>query len=107
MRGTIACATAANIFAIRDGRLETPPLSDGALPGTMRALVLALANRLGLAAVETSLSAGDLAGADEVFLTNSIRRVMPVRECNGKPVGGRGGRALEQLHALIAARMGP
>jgi branched-chain amino acid aminotransferase len=106
VRGTIACATAANIFAIRDGRLETPPLSDGALPGTMRALVLALANRLGLAAVETSLRAGDLAGADEVFLTNSIRRVTPVKECNGKPVGGRGGRALERLHALIAARMG-
>ncbi|MGH6937276.1 MAG: aminotransferase class IV, partial [Methylocella sp.] len=42
-RGTVVCATVANVFVIRDGRLETPPVSDGALPGTMRALVLSLA----------------------------------------------------------------
>lgn len=103
-RGTVACAAAANIFAIRSSRLETPPVSDGALPGTMRTRVLALAPKLGLTPVETSLSPGDLAAADEVFLTNSIRRLMPVRTCNGKPVGGRSGRALDALQALLAAR---
>jgi branched-chain amino acid aminotransferase len=51
-RGTIACATVANVFVVREGRLETPPVCDGALPGTMRALVLCLAKQAGLAPVE-------------------------------------------------------
>ncbi|MGH6795895.1 MAG: aminotransferase class IV, partial [Methylocella sp.] len=73
--GTIACASVANVFAIREGRLETPPVCDGALPGTMRALVLCLAKRAGLVAVENSLHVKDLSEADEVILTNSISRV--------------------------------
>jgi branched-chain amino acid aminotransferase len=105
-QGRIACASAANVFVLRGDRLETPPISDGALPGIMRARVLALAPKLGLAPVEMPLSAGGLAGADEVFLTNSIRRITPVRECDGKPIGGRGGRALDALRRLIAAGMG-
>jgi branched-chain amino acid aminotransferase len=105
-QGRIACASAANVFVLRGDRLETPPISDGALPGIMRARVLALAPKLGLAPVEMPLSAGGLAGADEVFLTNSIRRITPVRECDGKPIGRRGGRALDALRRLIAAGMG-
>ncbi|MGH6858516.1 MAG: aminotransferase class IV [Methylocella sp.] len=103
-RGTIACASVANVFVIRDGRLETPPVTDGALPGTMRALVICLAQQAGLAAVENSLHVRDLAEADEVILTNSISRVMEAKDCNGLPLGGRAGAAVEQLRALIAVR---
>lgn len=103
-RGNIACASIANVFAVREGRLETPPLSDGALPGTMRALVLSLAKDLGLVPVDRSLNVEDLAAADEVFITNSISRVMTVTECNGKPLGDRAGSALARLRALIAMR---
>ena len=103
-RGTIACASAANVFAIRDERLETPPVSDGALPGTMRALVLSLAEQAGLAPVETSLDLNSLAGADHVFLTNSVSRVTEARQCNDAPLQRRAGAALDRLRALIAAR---
>jgi branched-chain amino acid aminotransferase len=103
-RGNIACASVANVFVIRAGCLETPPLSDGALPGTMRALVLSLAKDLGLVPVERSLNVEDLAAAGEVFITNSISRVMTVMECNGKPLGGRAGSTVERLRALIASR---
>ncbi|MGH6845162.1 MAG: aminotransferase class IV, partial [Methylocella sp.] len=103
-RGTIACASVANVFVIREGRLETPPVSDGALPGTMRALVLCLAKQAGLAAVENSLHVKDLAEADAVILTNSISRVMEARDCDGLPLGRRAGAAVERLRALIAAR---
>jgi branched-chain amino acid aminotransferase len=103
-RGSIACASAANVFAFRGGRLETPPISDGALPGTMRALVLALAKEVGLVAAESQLHAEDLAGADEVFLTNSISRLTAACALNGKPFGRRTTGVLEQLRALIAAR---
>jgi branched-chain amino acid aminotransferase len=103
-RGTIACATAANVFVIREGRLETPPVSDGALPGTMRALVLCLAKGAGLAPVENSLHVKDLAEADEVILTNSISRVMEAKDCNGLPLGMRAGAAIDRLRGLIASR---
>ncbi len=103
-RGTVACATVANVFVIRDGRLETPPVSDGALPGTMRALVLSLASQAGLAPVENSLHAKDLAEADEVLLTNSVSRVMEAKTCNGLPLGRRAGATVERLRALIASR---
>ena len=105
-RGHIACASAANVFALRGGRLETPPISDGALPGTMRALVLALAKEAGLAAVENSLYVEDLAAADEVFVTNSISRLTTAYKFNGKPLARRANGTLEQLRALIAARFG-
>ncbi|MGH6935228.1 MAG: aminotransferase class IV [Methylocella sp.] len=103
-RGTVACATVANVFVIRDGRLQTPPVSDGALPGTMRALVLSLATQAGLAPAENSLHVNDLAGADEVLLTNSISRVTEANTCNGLPLGGRAGATLERLRALVASR---
>lgn len=103
-RGTIACATVANVFMIKNGRLETPPVSDGALPGTMRELVLSVAKQDGLAPAEVSLDVNGLAGADHVFLTNSISRVTVARQCNGMPLGMRAGVAVERLRALIAAR---
>jgi branched-chain amino acid aminotransferase len=103
-RGSIACASSANVFALRGGCLETPPISDGALPGTMRALVLVLAKEVGLVAAENQLHTEDLAGADEVFLTNSISRLTATCTLNGKPFGRRASGALEQLGALIAAR---
>jgi branched-chain amino acid aminotransferase len=103
-RGTLACATVANVFVIREGRLETPPVSDGALPGTMRALVLCLAKGAGLAPVENSLHVKDLAEADEVILTNSINRVMEAKDCNGTPLQRRAGAAIDRLRALVASR---
>jgi branched-chain amino acid aminotransferase len=103
-RGTIACATVANVFVIREGRLETPPVCDGALPGTMRALVLCLAKGAGLAPVENSLHVKDLAEADEVILTNSISRVMEAKDCNGLPLARQAGAAVERLRALVSSR---
>jgi len=103
-RGTVACATVANVFVIREGRLETPPVCDGALPGTMRALVLCLAKQAGLAPVENSLHVKDLAEADEVLLTNSINRLMDAKDCNGTLLHRRAGAAVERLRALIASR---
>jgi branched-chain amino acid aminotransferase len=101
-RGTIACASVANVFVIRDGRLETPPVSDGALPGTIRALVLSLAKQAGLAPVEISLEVSGLAGADHVFLTNSVSCLTEAEQCNGAPLQRRAGGALDRLRMLVA-----
>jgi branched-chain amino acid aminotransferase len=104
-RGALACATVANLFLIRAGRLETPPVCDGALPGLTRARVLAVAQEAGLAAAERSLHPRDLDEADHVFLTNSVRGVLEAGSCGGVPLRRQAGGALERLWGLIAARI--
>jgi branched-chain amino acid aminotransferase len=66
-QGRVACATAANLIALRGGRLLTPPLSDGVLPGIARALLI---ERAGV--MEASLTPGELHTAEAVVLTSSL-----------------------------------
>jgi len=86
--GAIAEASVANVFAIQGGRVATPPPTDGALAGITRATVLELAAELGLPAAERSLGRFDLFDADEVFLTGTGARIVPVASLDGRPIGG-------------------
>jgi branched-chain amino acid aminotransferase len=81
--GWVAEATAANIFAVIDGVLVTPPISDGALPGIMRLTIMGH-TPLG----ECSLSIDDLSRASEIFLTSSLG-IRPIVEFDDRilPVG--------------------
>lgn len=74
--GHAACATAANIFALIDGELYTPPVADGAMPGITRAKLLPRAR-------EKSLTAEDLLRADAVYLTSSILGIRAAQSING------------------------
>jgi branched-chain amino acid aminotransferase len=74
--------TSSNIFVVANGDLRTPPLSCGILPGIARAAVMDL-----ISAQEGVLVSSDLAAADEVFLTSSLRGVAPVTSIDGVPVG--------------------
>ena len=73
-----ADAATANVFAMVDGVLVTPPLSDGPLPGVTREAILECAASLGLRSEERTVGLDALAGSDEVFLTNSVIGVRPV-----------------------------
>ena len=57
-----------NVFIEKNGRLLTPPLSSGLLPGVLRAELIAQGR-----AHEAVLTLDDLAGADAVFVGNSVR----------------------------------
>lgn len=65
-----------NVFLRQGAKWFTPPLSDGVLPGVMRALVLSDA-RYG--AKEKQLRLEDLRTADEIILCNSLRGVMSAK----------------------------
>jgi branched-subunit amino acid aminotransferase/4-amino-4-deoxychorismate lyase len=72
----------------------------GVLPGVTREFVLELED-----ATEGSFPLTELAGADEAFLTSSIREVMPVVVLDGKPVGsGVPGPAAARLQAALRLR---
>jgi branched-chain amino acid aminotransferase len=92
-RGNIACGTVANVFALVDGGLITPPVADGVLPGVARADVILLTR-----AEERTISRDTLAKATEVFLTNALG-LRPVIEIDGVPVGDGEAGLITQLVA--------
>lgn len=80
----------ANLFAVREGTLWTPPLDGRILAGTARAAVLDLARAEGRQTREQALSAADLLAAEETFLTNSVRGIEPATALDGSPLPGCG-----------------
>ena len=85
--GRLACASAANLFLVRDGVLLTPSLGEGVLPGITRGLILELASELGSSAEENAIPPPALERAEEVFLTSSLIGVRPLVAADGHPVG--------------------
>jgi branched-chain amino acid aminotransferase len=77
-RGEVLEGATSNVFAVRSGELHTPPISAGILEGITRHVVIELAAGLGIVCHERELLPDDLLGADEVFLTSSIRELVPV-----------------------------
>jgi len=86
-QGHIIESTIANIFWIKDGELFTPPLTEGCVAGTMRQYLLDYLPTLQLPANLKALTADELQKADEIFLTNAIRKIKWVREIGTKNYG--------------------
>ncbi len=72
--GQVGCATAANVFALVDGRWLTPPVRRRGVAGVARAWVLGHAP----AAAEAELSPAQVESADALFLCNAVRGILPV-----------------------------
>jgi branched-chain amino acid aminotransferase len=85
--GRLSEATSANVFLVRGRELATPALDCAILPGTTRSWILGWAGAAGLAPVEGSLTASDLAAADEAFLCSSVAGILPVTRFEGAPIG--------------------
>lgn len=83
-RGELCEGASSNIFLVNGNKLLTPSLSSGCLPGVIRRWVLQWAPELGLEVCEGVLSDVDLAAAQEVFLTSSLRGVQLVGEIDGR-----------------------
>lgn len=66
-RMNATCATAANLFIVKEGQWFTPPLRDGVMDGITRTRIIREKN-----AIEESITLGRLHAADEIWLTNSL-----------------------------------
>ncbi len=102
--GRICEASRSNIFLVRDGRLETPAADGPLLPGIMRGVVLEFARRMGMEVVEESLPIERITAADEAFLTNSVRGIVPIARLMGVEFAAPG-RVTLQLCDEIRARL--
>lgn len=79
----IADGAISNIFMVKNDQIFTPPLSDGALPGVMRSILLQECNQI-FPIIETSITSTELLLADEVFLTNALIGIKSVHKMNMK-----------------------
>ncbi len=71
-----------NVFFRFGDRLMTPSLHQCGIHGTRRALIIeTLAPALGLSVMETDIAQVEISSADEVFYSNSLIGLRPVKRC--------------------------
>jgi branched-chain amino acid aminotransferase len=85
----IAEAATANVFWVRGKRLFTPSGNCAVLPGIVRGWVLDKCKESKFPAEVGEYPLSTLEEAEEIFLTNSLMGIMPVRSWEGRAVGGQ------------------
>ncbi|HTT07334.1 MAG TPA: D-amino acid aminotransferase [Gammaproteobacteria bacterium] len=99
--GWLTEGAASNVFIVTDGIVKTPPHSENLLPGITRDLIVELLAAHRIPHAETAVGEAELRAADEIFLTSSVREVVPVVKLDDKPVGaGVPGPVWERVVAL-------
>jgi 4-amino-4-deoxychorismate lyase len=103
--GTVLEGTVTNVWWRRERTLYTPALELGILAGVTRATLVEAAAEAGYDVREGAFALEHLAGADEAFMSSSVREVMPVVQLDRAPVGdARPGDASRELQAALRAR---
>jgi para-aminobenzoate synthetase/4-amino-4-deoxychorismate lyase len=88
--GDVLEAGTANVFAVLDEALITPAADGRILPGITRAVTITAAQGQGLDVHQRRVAYEELLGAREVFLTGSVRGIVPARALDGTALGGGG-----------------
>ena len=104
--GLVAECTGENIFVVRKGRIITPPISAGALPGITQHTAMAIARDHGFEVAVEHLSRSDLYIAEEIFVCGTAAEVGSVNSVDDRevPCPGPKTRAIAETYAK-AARM--
>ncbi len=96
--GNVIEGTMSNVFMVRNGILHTPDLSHCGVAGIMRDTILELAHTEGMAVSTTNITKQQLLDADEIFLSNSLIGLWPVKRLHGQPFAvGEISRRLQML----------
>jgi branched-chain amino acid aminotransferase len=85
--GYVAEGAGENIFIVKNGVLQTPPLSSAVLAGITRDSVLRIAKDLGVPVKEEKFTRDTMYLADELFMTGTAAEVTPVREVDNRRIG--------------------
>jgi branched-chain amino acid aminotransferase len=86
-KGEVAECTGDNIFLVRQGVLETPPLEAGVLEGVTRDAVIEIAKEAGIEVRELPLTKHDVYIAEECFLTGTAAEIVPVVRVDSRVIG--------------------
>jgi branched-chain amino acid aminotransferase len=85
--GYVAEGSGENLFIVKDGVLQTPPLSSPVLAGITRDSVLRIARDLQIPVREEKFTRDTMYLADELFMTGTAAEVTPVREVDNRRIG--------------------
>ena len=83
IHGDLAEGTATNLLLVLGGALHTPGLERGILAGVTRGAILEGCRETGIPVFERELETGDLAAADEVYVTSAVIGVVPATRIMG------------------------
>ncbi len=97
-QGHVTETSAANVFCLVEGRLRTPPLSSGVLPGITRQVLMDLAASMGIRVMEETITPACLRMADAVLLTLSTLGVVEAVQLDGMPLNRSA--LVPRLHAV-------
>lgn len=82
--GHLIGGTASNLFLVRDSVLLTPSLSRCGIRGILRDLVIECARGQGMTVRETQIHREILPSSDELFLTNALIGLWPIRSVDSR-----------------------
>jgi branched-chain amino acid aminotransferase len=103
--GTVAEASWANVFFVKDGRVFTPRPKN-ILLGIMRENVLEIAPQAGIEVVEGDFYPYDFLLADEIFLTTTSCCILPIGRFNGKALASVPGPVTSRLTQAWSEHIG-
>lgn len=83
-RNELCEATWSNVFIYQMGKLITPPLESGCLPGVTRDRVIRLADELGITLIEATIPMDSLLQIEGAFLTSTLRGLQGVGLIDGR-----------------------
>jgi branched-chain amino acid aminotransferase len=104
--GHLTEATTSNVWIVEGGCVVTPPLDEGLLEGITREWLLEALPANGVAVEEAVVGEERLRAADEVFLSGTVKGIMPVTRIGAAAVGaGRPGPIAARAAALYEAAL--
>jgi 4-amino-4-deoxychorismate lyase len=77
--GRLVCGTMTNVYAVIDGAVCTPAIVRCGVAGIMREALLEYWQEIGQSTIVGDLDPGELKEASEIFLSNALIGVWPVR----------------------------
>jgi branched-chain amino acid aminotransferase len=83
-QGEITEATTSNLWIVREGVVQTPPVEVGILQGITRTFLMQILKQHNIPHEEKLLYPDDVISAEEAFLSSSVRLMMPVRQINAQ-----------------------
>lgn len=80
INGQVIEGTMSNVFLVKDNCLYTPEITQCGVKGILRDIIIQLANTHQIPVVEKTISIDEVYSADELFVSNSIIGIWPVKQ---------------------------
>ena len=104
--GFITEGAVSNVFCCIDNKILTPPLTENILPGVTRKVILELIQDTSFEYEETKITVDSFLSAEEIWVTNSTKGVIPIIELDGKKIGsGLPGEKYLQISKAFISRL--